>query len=159
MRAFRPCRLVVALGFLTLAPLLVLASCVPTRVTDLGGSRPGQEGGTLLVNDEEFHLSECDSGDREYFLGVDLVDSSRNLIVRILVDPIAGPRLKLTRRGPDGPIVELFLPTHCRGLSADVERTGWRVNGVRDVKGNLEGECRSDSGTTLKASLHFSHCH
>ena len=147
------------------ALLLLLPACVPTVVVDLpsvpaASSSPAVEpGGTLLLDGQEFHLSQCYSGDRDYFLGVDLRDASTGLVLRLVIDPLGATHVRITQRGTDGPSVLLLSPPECRDLHAEVEPTGWYVNKVRDVRGSVEGECRSESGARVQVSLRFSHCH
>jgi hypothetical protein len=103
--------------------------------------------------------SHCYSGAREYFHGVDLVDPSSHTLLRVVVDPILGPRLRLVEGGDGEPRVTLLDREQCRVLDAEVDPTAWRVNHVRDVSGHLRLECRGGDGRWLRADLTFSHCH
>jgi hypothetical protein len=113
----------------------------------------------LRIDGREYALSVCRSGDREYFLGVDLADTDRTAVLRVLIDPMDGPRLRLTSGGGGAPRVMALGPDSCRTLQAEVQPTGWRVNRVRDFSGFVMAECTAASGQEVRAEVRFAHCH
>ena len=110
----------------------------------------------LSIGDGQYPLASCRSGDRDYFRGVDLADAAKRPRLRLLIDPMAGPRLRVA--GGDGSWDTVNLKS-CRRLEARVDPTGWRVNRVRDVSGFVEADCTSDSGLEVHAHIQFTHCH
>lgn len=111
----------------------------------------GDQGSEILVQPEA-----CRSGDRANFRGVDLL--SEGLVVRVVAEPIDGIAVALIdaetgeRRG-------IFRRSDCTVLRGDIQRTGWQINDVADVSGNLEADCRLPSGQQLRGKLVFEHCH
>jgi hypothetical protein len=137
------------------------AGCVRTYVgalasTPAAGLLPGA---TLSIGGQGYELVSCASGDRESFLGVDLADRKEQAILRLVVDPMEGPRLKVVVGGP-GSRKSLALPSSsCRRLQARVEPTAWRANRVRDFSGFVDADCTSDTGIDVLARVRFTHCH
>jgi hypothetical protein len=121
-----------------------------------GGRTPGA---ILSVGGHDYVLAVCRSGDREYFLGVDLADREGQAAVRVLVDPMDGPRLKLVLAGTEGRKSLVLGPSSCRRLEARIEPTGWRVNRVRDFGGSLDADCTGEAGLEVAAHVRFAHCH
>ena len=111
----------------------------------------------MSVDGQPYRISACRSGDREYFLGVDLVDEGRGTFLRVLIDPIEGPRLKVFRGSAQK--AEVLGRGQCSELRASVRPTGWRVNHVRDVEGEVAAECTLSDGDRLEARVNFAHCH
>jgi hypothetical protein len=144
--------------WLILVPLE--GGCVRTHVGDTastvtGGRTPGA---TLSVGGQDYVLAVCRSGDREYFLGVDLADRGEKAAVRVLIDPMDGPRLRVVLEGTGGRKSMALGPSSCRRLEARIEPTGWRVNRVRDFDGSLEADCTGE-GLEVVAHVRFAHCH
>ena len=135
-------------------------ACVPTRVLSLEPAKAGTpDGGPVVVNGQSHTLAECYSGDRERFLGVDLLSAEGDLILRVAMDPIEGPRLKLVRRGAEGSSTTLFSAKDCTELEADVRPTHFIVNTIRDVEGEVRARCGGEGGVSLVATVRFAHCH
>ena len=101
-----------------------------------------------------FVPTECRSGDRAYFLGVDLTDATTRDSVRLLVDPLTGSVVRAVRAGRG----VAFEKSKCATFRADLHETGWRVNRVRDVSGSLELACVVEQ-EEIRADVRFEHCH
>jgi hypothetical protein len=140
---------------------LMLPACFHPMVSEVGDvSRGGPEpGAQLVVGGTEYRLSRCFSGDREYFLGVDLTDGAQETVLRVVIDSVEGARLRLTRSKGGVANVVILGAEDCRELQATVEPTGWVINRVRDVKGEVRAECTARDGTELRAQMAFTHCH
>jgi hypothetical protein len=148
-------------GFRSRAVVLALsampAACVRTGLTGLppGGPFAGGAPASLNVGGRSVVVAECRSGDHELFLGVDLLAAEGGLRLRVAIDPIDGPRLKLFREGR----AELVDPVRCQDLKAVVRPTRWRVNEVRDVQGEVTARCTLADGSVFEAQVAFAHCH
>ncbi len=142
------------------ATLLLVSFEVGCATTKIAGSAsPSIEQATLSVGDRQYKIDACSSGDLEYFLGVDLADQKGGALVRLVIDPIDGPRLAFVFR-EDGAGKRLVLRRdQCSQLEAAARYTGWQVNTVRDVSGFVDAECRSDEGQAVGLHIRFSHCH
>jgi hypothetical protein len=130
---------------------------VTTRIAGIAAH--SVERGTLSVGDRRYQLEACGSGDLGYFLGVDLADQRGGAFVRVVIDPIHGPRLRVVLR-EDGAGERWVLDRErCSQLEVGVKPTGWRINTVRDFSGSVDAECRSDEGQSISLHVRFSHCH
>lgn len=146
-------------------PLFFLISqlaCVRTSVGAIAtptispGSLPGA---MLRIDRQDYQLASCRSGDREYFLGVDLEDEANGAFLRLLFDPMDGPRVRVAYGSGSARQAVTLGRSSCRQLEARIQPTGWRVNRVRDFSGSLDAECTSDTGQDVQAHLSFTHCH
>jgi len=144
----------------TLLGLSCLA-CVRTRLAGAPRELTHERltAATVALDGEVHRLATCWSGDREYFLGVDLADENQGTFLRLAIDPMDGPRLRLTRGSGASAERLHFDASACRELRAEIEPTGWRVNHVRDFKGELKADCTHANGTHMVAHVAFSHCH
>jgi hypothetical protein len=148
-----------------LAPLLLVGgwgcvtSLVESQVRPLGpGPGPGLP--VFQVGSETFHPTECYSGQREQFFGVDLVDPTRRADLRIAVDPIEGARLRVTAGASAGAEQRMILGEGtCRLFQVDVRPTDWRVNDIQDYDGEVNADCVGGDGVPFQASVSFKHCH
>jgi hypothetical protein len=147
------------LGLLLSLPLLHVA-CAKTSITGRSGTGvPAVENAMLKVGDQQFRFDACNSGDLEHFLGVDLIDRQGGAIVRVAIDPIDGPRVRIVY-GAVGSRQRVDLaPGRCRQFDADARATNWIVNDVRDVSGFVDVECAADPGPAISLHVRFSHCH
>jgi hypothetical protein len=117
------------------------------------------QGATFSIGAERYHVDVCRSGDLEYFLGVDLEDQARGAVVRLFIDPMYGPRLRVIHGTGESREIAILGRSQCRELEADLRTTGWRVNTVRDFSGSLDAECKSDAGHDVSVHVRFEHCH
>jgi hypothetical protein len=142
--------------------LPLIAGCASTSVR--GGAPPGAgaseaDHATLSVGGQRYQLDACRSGDLAHFLGVDLEDRHGSAVVRLVVDPLDGPRVRIVHgRGESRQRIDL-IPSRCRVFDAWVQPTGWIVNTVRDVSGAIDAECPGDPGPAVDLHARFSHCH
>jgi len=97
----------------------------------------------------------CLSGDRANFHGVDLV--APPYVLRVVAEPLEGLGAVVIDTGSRART--LFRAASCKVLRGDIQRTGWRVNDVEDVSGDLEADCRLPSGEELHGKISFAHCH
>jgi hypothetical protein len=139
---------------------LLPVACARTSLTErpsAGG--PHAEGATLRVGDRQFRLDACISGDLEHFLGVDLADRQGGAIVRVAIDPIDGPRIRVLHDAGGSRQRLDLTPGRCGQFAADARPTNWIVNDVRDVSGFVDVECPGDAGPAVSLHARFSHCH
>lgn len=110
------------------------------------------------LGQKAFQPTNCYSGDREYFFGVDLTSKSDPMQVRIIQDPIKGTFVKVLSGTSNGGSEMLFDAASCKVLQGNLRQTKWRVNEIRDMSGELELDC-TFSGETIRGSIVFNHCH
>jgi hypothetical protein len=100
----------------------------------------------------------CGSGERQLFFGADFLDS-QGITTRLIVDPAGAASLRLF--AADHPLDEglLFRRQDCSRFQLSLDRTGWQVNDVYDLRVSLEFDCRTASGDSAEGSLRVDHCH
>ena len=135
---------------------LLGSACVHGRVAELppAVSTAGQRA-QITVGGVPYEVSSCRSGSREYFLGVDLLNGVDDPFLRVVIDPLSGPRLRWRGAGEQS----VLGPHECATLRVRVAATGWWVNHVQDVAGSIEAECTTETGTQLSIHARFDHCH
>jgi hypothetical protein len=101
----------------------------------------------------------CTSGERQVFLGADFVDGQRGLTTRLIIDPAGSTsvRVFVATQPLDQGLV--FRRSDCSRFELSLERTGWRINDIYDLRVSLEVACRSTSGDSIDGKLDVSHCH
>jgi hypothetical protein len=156
------------------AGLLLAAVAVSSGCFSLGGEplpgTPGAGGaatGTLgsftasspLLANATVAPTGCTSGDRQQFLGADFTDPASGLVVRLVVDPLDGPAVRLfDAADPFGRSVVLRR-SECAVFRFSLDETGWKVNDVRDYRLSLELDCALADGTTVHGRASSTHCH
>ena len=152
--------LLVAVGA---APLL--ASCLAGRPAAEPG--PGVAGGAALgsfavssrqLGEATLAPSECTAGDRQLFLGADLTSPGAPLGLRLAVDPLEGPGVRVF--ATDAPLEKavVFHRSDCTVFRFSLDATGWRVNDVNDYRLALEIDC-GRVGERVRGSASSTHCH
>jgi hypothetical protein len=116
---------------------------------------------TFTVDGQTYRPTTCYSGGRTEYFGVDLIDDTAHVGVRVAVDPIEGARVRFARYDSSGNKLEAvpFLRQACSVLGADIRPTNLWVNEIREYSGTLEAVCVSESGVRLEAHVRFQHCH
>jgi hypothetical protein len=123
-----------------------------TRPATVAGSLTFESPGSPV---QSLRPSACRSGHESYFLGADLWSPDESPRVRIVIDPVEGPLVRVTRSGQ----TNLYVPGTCEYLDASAEWTGWTVNDVREVRGQLQLDCTLPSGERVHGDLQFAGCH
>ena len=104
------------------------------------------------------HPTTCRSGEWELFLGADFPDAG-GLTTRLMVDPHGIATIRFFRTDqPLDPGIS-FGRAACDSFDMSLERTGWQVNDIYDLRVSLEFDCRSASGDTATGHLAVDHCH
>jgi hypothetical protein len=142
-----------------LAVLVASTACVRPRIDAAPADAAGHTAAALTVAGRAIALATCQSGDRAYFLGVDLADDAGGTVVRVAIDAVDGARLVVRTTLDGGPVRERLDGTRCPRLTATIAPTGWRVNHVRDVSGTIDAECTTTGGVPIAVHARFTHCH
>jgi hypothetical protein len=100
----------------------------------------------------EIAPTRCDGGDLEQFLGVDLTDESRGLVVRLVVDPLEGPALRVFARDSPWERTVLFFRETCDRFEMSLAPTGWTINDVVVRELVLDVDCANEIGATIRGS-------
>jgi hypothetical protein len=102
--------------------------------------------------------SRCIAGGHYQFLGADLVDEERDLVVRVVVDPLQGTVVRvLDAKNPDVATMLLHRAV-CEWFVAELEPTGSWVNGVDLVSLHVDLDCRAADGNAIVGSHTAAEC-
>lgn len=101
----------------------------------------------------------CLAGDRGFFLGADFVDATAGVVVRLAIDPVDGPAIRVFDRSAEFDKSVVFRRSECRTFHFSDESTMWRINDVQDYKVTLELDCSNKTGDSLAGKASASHCH
>jgi hypothetical protein len=140
-------------------------SCLSGKaISDLDNpSSKGQALGSLTISSKVLGNSVftplfCNSGDRQYFLGGDFKDQSSLLVLRLVVDPLNGPAVRLFSSDKPFDQSVVFHRKDCKVFHFSLDSTGWRVNDVYDYQVTLQLDCNRD-GESIRGSASTTHCH
>ncbi len=150
---------------LVLSGVPLLLSCLSNLpVSELGTqSLDDQAIGSFSVSsqtvgNQTFVPSVCTAGDRQFFLGCDLKSRNSSLVVRLVVDPLEGPAVRLFSSEAPFDKSVVFHRSDCSVFHFSLDGTGWRVNDVNDYRFTLQLEC-SRPGESISGSASSTHCH
>lgn len=152
---------------LALALNLVTLACLSSQPKTSGGQEDA--GGQRRLGSFAFSSalsgaltlapSYCTSGDRQRFLGADFAGGESGLTVRLVVDPLDGPAVRVFSDAAPFEKSVVFRRSECRVFHFSLDDTGWRVNGVHDYAVTLDLDCTNKSGDSLTGKSSASHCH
>jgi len=101
----------------------------------------------------------CASGERQLFLGADFLEGSRGTVLRLILQPSGEATLRVfNATSPLDPGI-VFQRTACSKALVSLERTGWRIDDIYDLRVSLDLDCRNASGDSLRGTLSVAHCH
>ena len=145
--------------------IVLLAGCLAGRPVGDSHAVPGQPSalGSFTVASETLGNavvapSACSAGDREFFLGADFSGQDGNLVVRLVVDPLEGPAVRVYASDAEFERAVVFRRSECSVFHFSLGSTGWRVNEVNDYRLELQVDC-SRPGESIKGSASTTHCH
>jgi len=100
----------------------------------------------------------CVAGDHELFLGADLVDPGTKLVVRLVIDPLDGPAVRVYDAGAPFERSVLFFRDECSAFTMHLEPTGWIINDIIVRRLELSVECENEAGATIRGSVSAARC-
>jgi hypothetical protein len=148
-----------------LAGVALLSGCLASM--PVGGSKTAQGQPTALgsfavasptLGNAVLAPTACTAGDRELFLGAELSGAGSDLVVRLVVDPLVGPAVRVYSSEAQFDRTFVFRRSECGVFHFSLDSTGWRVNGMNDYRLTLELDC-SRPGESIKGSASATHCH
>jgi len=148
-----------------LAGVALLSGCLASM--PVGGSKtaPGQPTalGSFAVasptlGNAVLAPTACAAGDRELFLGAEFSTAGSDLVVRLVVDPLVGPAVRVYSSEAQFDRTVVFRRSECGVFHFSLDSTGWRVNEMNDYRLTLELDC-TRPGESIKGSASATHCH
>lgn len=144
---------------LSIVLLLTLSGCVVGSALQAARSEPA--GSVTLrsrtLGDRTLRPTVCQSGEHQLFLGADFLD--QGIATRLIVEPTGAVSQRVFDVAhPLDPGV-LFRRQDCDRFTLSLDRTGWRINDIYDLRVSLDFDCRDASGDTAAGHLAADHCH
>ncbi len=155
-----------ALSLLALsAPALLGGGCL-SLPSAAPGSRDGAEGARLghfevassFGPAARIAPTACSSGDPERFLGVDLEDASSRLVVRLVIDPLFGPAVRVFDSEDRFERSVVFFRDDCETFTFTLAPTGWIINEVHVRRVALELDCATEEGSRIAGRAAADRC-
>jgi hypothetical protein len=147
--------------FVVLCLLPLLSGCFSTKPVIPTSDQQGL--GSFTISSPSFSQtmltpSSCAAGDRQFFLGADFEDRSSGFVLRLVVDPIDGPAVRVfTSAAPfDNSVV--FRRSECKVFHFSLDTTGWRINRIYDYRITLQLDC-TRNGESIQGNASATHCH
>lgn len=148
-----------------LPALLLLCSCLSGRPITAPDSSPSSNARlgsfaitSQVLGSEAVQPTACTAGDSQHFLGFDLSSGASPVVVRLAVDPVDGPAVRVFSSDAPFDKAVVFRRTDCRVFHFSLDSTGWRVNDIYDYRVSLELDC-SRAGESIHGSASSTHCH
>ena len=141
-----------------MASVLLLAGCAsaprpkPSEATN-AVAISGPTLGTV-----EIQPTSCASGNRWVFFGAQAVDERAGIGIRLVIDPITGPVVRIFKFADDGVSSIVLRRRDCTKFEAEFGRTGKSVNFVEEVKLSLDLDCKSEAGDFVVGSVEQTAC-
>jgi hypothetical protein len=116
-------------------------------------------GPTLGAGKQELYANNCHSGGALGFRGADIFDDRTKevLVLRLVIDPLEGPAVRLFKDSETGPSVVL-RKSDCRTFAYELEGTGSLVNFVPEVRVSLQLDCRGSKGDSVVGNVELPAC-
>ncbi|HYM59856.1 MAG TPA: hypothetical protein VEZ11_03070 [Thermoanaerobaculia bacterium] len=141
------------------------AGCFSSKPIDAVAGAQGEPqtlGAITLASERLGHLTvaptTCQAGTRQSFLGGDFQDPKSGMVVRLVVDPLDGPAVRVFEKATPFDKSLVFRRAECRTFHFSLEATGWRVNDVDDYRLSLDVDC-ARGGESVEGKVSTTHCH
>jgi hypothetical protein len=107
----------------------------------------------------ELKTNQCQSGSRRSFLGADAYDQNTKevLVLRLVIDPIEGPVVRLYKDSDSGPSLVL-RKSDCSTFDYTLESTGSMVNFVSEMRFGMHLDCRGPKGDLVVGNVELPAC-
>ena len=152
-------------GFLPAILALLCAGCFPARTIEpVAGASSDAALGTFRFTSprgetQTIEPTSCVAGDRQFFLGGDFIDAKSSSVVRLVVEPLQWPAVRVISPSLSDQSPIVFKRPECKALRVTFEPTGWRVDDVYDYRITLDVDCTRADGTALVGKASTTHCH
>ena len=114
---------------------------------------------TPALGEQTLAPASCLSGEHQLFLGADFVDPGSGWTARLLLEPTGAASLRVFEAArPLEPGV-VFDRHDCSTFQLSLERTGWQIDEIYDLRVSLDVDCRNAAGDSAKGRLAVDHCH
>ena len=127
---------------------------------DLTPAKPGASFATAgpALGNRDVQPCCCVNGGHYQFLGVDLVDEEKHLVVRTLEDPIYGTVVRVFEDTDSDRATVVLHRRDCTKLDAKLKPTGSWINGINVLSIDLDLDCRTPAGDAIAGSFKADEC-
>jgi hypothetical protein len=144
--------------------LSALVACFSTKPATKTPSGQPDSSGSFTVSAKALGRvtiapSSCVAGDRQLFLGADFPDETAGAVVRLVVDPLDGPAVRVFSSSAPFDKSVVFRRSDCPVFHFSLDPTDWRINHVQDYQVSLELRCATAEGDTIEGRVAVEHCH
>lgn len=149
--------------FLLVSSMAMLAACATSVPGTIGDHATGAPLGSLnlsspALGERTLLPTVCRAGERELFLGFDLLDEKAGVVTRLIVDPATGPVVRVFSASAPFDKTVLFPRPECRTFHFSIESTGWRINRIDQLDVSLDLDCRLPSGSSIVGKVSAPGC-
>ena len=132
----------------------------PAAAGNLTPSKPGARFATAgpALGNRDLQPCCCVNGGHYQFLGVDLVDEEKHLVVRTLEDPIYGTVVRVFDDKDSDRATFVLHRRDCTKLDAKLKPTGAWINGINVLSIELDLDCRTPAGDAIAGSFKADEC-
>jgi len=155
MRAMRWRRLVALLGVAFLHGGCIVGSALEAAKSEPTGK---VHLASAALGEHDLAPRGCASGERQVFLGADFLDDGA-ITTRLIVEPTGAASLRFFPAGQPLTSGVLFSRAECSRFEIGLERTGWQINEIYDLRVRLDFDCRNGAGDAASGALVAEHCH
>ncbi len=146
------------------AGLVLAGLCAGLAAGCASAGRPVPSGAQVMavagptMSSFEMKPSVCIAGQHFVFWGADLVEEKTGLTVRLVIDPLSGPAVRVMRFNDLEAPSFVVGRANCRKLKADVKRVGSMINGIDVVKVDLDLDCATTDGDSVVGKVSTDEC-
>lgn len=149
------------LPFLLLAGA-ALAGCIGTGTGQLGRGEPATTGSVAIsgptFGDVTLAPTACRSGENEVFLGADFSSPESPLVLRLAIDPLEAPGVRIFDRNDRSAKTLVMRKADCASFHFTLGRNGWQINDVYVLETSVELDCSLPGGDRVRGKVATASC-
>jgi hypothetical protein len=151
-------------AILAVGLLSALVACFSTKPTSKTPTGQPDSSGSFTVSAKALGRvtiapATCVAGDRQLFLGADFPDEAAGAVVRLVVDPLDGPAVRVFSSSSPFDKSVVFRRSDCQVFHFSLDSTDWRINHVQDYQVSLDLTCATADGDTIEGRVAVDHYH
>jgi hypothetical protein len=126
---------------------------------DAGDNLSGQiEIRSTVLGDFTFTPDGCRSGEHQVFLGADFIDAADGHVLRLAIEPLSGPGIRLFRGEAPFDEAVVLRPADCAQFELSMQRNGWQLNEIHMLEISIALDCDLGEQGQVKGSLSAQYC-
>jgi len=147
----------------SLGILLFASGCISTGPGAGQGRREPATTGSITLSGPTFGdvtlaPGSCRSGEHEVFLGADFSSPGSDLVVRLVVDPLEAPGVRIFDRNDRSGKTLVLRKADCAGFEVSLGRKGWQLNDVYVLEAHIQLDCSLPGGDRVEGRVATESC-